>query len=203
MAETLDVGASVPPIGLPEPLVLQPDHGRSDRLFRGVVRGAGYGSLLLLFLIGLFLFRGGYPALRTGGLALLHPVRLRHPRFPPHLRRVGLAGRHRRGGRRGHDRGDAGGHRYRLVPERVRPVVEPRALISMIDLAAAIPSIIFGLWAFFELQPNVVGFATWLSHHLSFIPFFEVISPPLNASIFIAGLVVGHHDRAHRGVHLP
>jgi phosphate transport system permease protein len=61
----------------------------------------------------------------------------------------------------------------------------------MIDLAAAIPSIIFGLWAVFEFQPNVVGFATWLSRHLAFVPFFNVVSPPLNASIFIAGLVVG------------
>ena len=61
----------------------------------------------------------------------------------------------------------------------------------MIDLAAAIPSIIFGLWAVFELQPNVVGFSTWLSRHLAFIPFFKVTSPPLNASLFIAGLVVG------------
>ena len=37
----------------------------------------------------------------------------------------------------------------------------------------------------------MVGFSTWLSHHAAFIPFFKVSSPPLNASIFIAGLVVG------------
>jgi phosphate transport system permease protein len=61
----------------------------------------------------------------------------------------------------------------------------------MVDLAAAIPSIIYGLWAVFELQDNVVGFSTWLSRHMSFIPFFQVTSPPLNASIFLAGLVVG------------
>jgi phosphate transport system permease protein len=43
----------------------------------------------------------------------------------------------------------------------------------------------------FELEPNVVGSATWLSRHISFFPPFKVVSPPLNASIFIAGLVVG------------
>ena len=42
------------------------------------------------------------------------------------------------------------------------PLRSRRSLIAMIDLAAAIPSIIFGLWAFFELQPNVVGLSTWL-----------------------------------------
>ena len=64
-------------------------------------------------------------------------------------------------------------------------------MIALVDLAAAIPSIIFGLWAVFELSNNVVGVSTWLSRHLAFIPFFKVVSPPYNASIFIAGLVVG------------
>jgi phosphate transport system permease protein len=71
------------------------------------------------------------------------------------------------------------------------PTWSRRSLIAVVDLAAAIPSIIYGLWAVFELQDNVVGFSTWLSRHLSFIPFFKVNSPPLNASIFLAGLVVG------------
>ena len=71
------------------------------------------------------------------------------------------------------------------------PAWSRRSLIALVDLAAAIPSIIFGLWAVFELQDNVVGLSTWLSVHMAFIPFFRVVSPPLNASIFIAGLVVG------------
>ena len=67
----------------------------------------------------------------------------------------------------------------------------PLTIFRKVTLPLLIPSIIFGLWAFFELQGNVVGLSTWLSRHLSFIPFFKVTSPPLNASIFIAGLVVG------------
>ena len=66
-----------------------------------------------------------------------------------------------------------------------------RTLIALVDLAAAVPSVIYGLWGIFELQPNVVGFSTWLSHHLGFIPIFKVVSPPVTSSLFIAGLVVG------------
>ena len=37
----------------------------------------------------------------------------------------------------------------------------------------------------------MVGFCYWLSRHLAFIPFFKVTTPNVNASLFIAGLVVG------------
>ena len=61
----------------------------------------------------------------------------------------------------------------------------------MVDLGAAIPSIIFGLWALHEFQPQITGTTSWMTRHLSFIPIFEATTPPFNASFFIAGLVVG------------
>lgn len=191
MAETLDVGAAVPSVGLPEPLVLQPDRGGSDRLFRGVVRGAGYGSLLLLFLIGLFLFKGGYPAFEQAGWHFFtrsgYDTLGARPIFGVWASLVGTV----EVATVAMIVGTPVAIATALFLSEYAPLWSRRALISMIDLAAAIPSIIFGLWAVFELQPNVVGFATWLSRHASFIPFFKVVSPPLNASIFIAGLVVG------------
>jgi phosphate transport system permease protein len=71
------------------------------------------------------------------------------------------------------------------------PAWSRRTLIALVDLAAAVPSVIYGLWGFFELQPNMVGFSTWVSRHLGFIPIFKVVSPPVTASLFIAGVVVG------------
>ena len=71
------------------------------------------------------------------------------------------------------------------------PTWSRRTLIALVDLAAAVPSVIYGLWGFFELQPNLVGFSTWISRHLGFIPIFKVVSPPVTASLFIAGVVVG------------
>lgn len=73
------------------------------------------------------------------------------------------------------------------------------ALVAMVDLMAAVPSIVYGLWGFFLLQPKAVPVAHWLHQHLGFLPFFRVDTDPDAAvweqsryvgSAFIAGLVV-------------
>ena len=72
-------------------------------------------------------------------------------------------------------------------------------LVAMVDLMAAIPSIIYGVWGFFFLQPHAIPLARWLSQHLGWIPFFAASTDPnapsyarssFSASAFIAGLVV-------------
>lgn len=72
-----------------------------------------------------------------------------------------------------------------------------RILTSTIDLLAAVPSLIFGLWGFFYLQPRIIGLSRWLSDHLGFIPIFGMdldgrkSSPgDFASSTFIAGVVV-------------
>jgi phosphate transport system permease protein len=72
-------------------------------------------------------------------------------------------------------------------------------LVSAIDLMAAVPSIIYGLWGFFLLEPRAIDLARWLSQHFGFLPFFHVNTDP-NAPIwqqsdyigsaFVAGLAV-------------
>ena len=47
------------------------------------------------------------------------------------------------------------------------PVQLQRPLIAVIDLMAAIPSIVYGVWGRFFLMPRVVGVMAWLSRHLS------------------------------------
>jgi len=64
-------------------------------------------------------------------------------------------------------------------------------LTSMVDLMAAIPSVIYGLWGFFVLQTSMKGLSRWLSDHLSFIPGFKVTTPTYTSSFFIAGTLVG------------
>jgi phosphate transport system permease protein len=49
-----------------------------------------------------------------------------------------------------------------------------RAMIGLIDLMAAIPSILYGIWGFFWLMPRFVGTERWISDHLGFIPFLKV-----------------------------
>jgi phosphate transport system permease protein len=74
------------------------------------------------------------------------------------------------------------------APRRLRTV-----LTSVIDLLAAIPSLIFGFWGFFALMPRATPLARFVSEHLSAIPLFRVDSsnPDFKQSGFVAGLVVG------------
>lgn len=75
------------------------------------------------------------------------------------------------------------------APHRLR-----RPLIALIDLMAAIPSILYGLWGFFWLMPRFIGIERWISDHLGFIPFLKVPGPyqPGNFenSTFLAATVV-------------
>jgi phosphate transport system permease protein len=58
------------------------------------------------------------------------------------------------------------------------------------DLAASIPSIIFGLWGYFVLVPHAVYWAQLLHRYLDFIPLFDVAYPTYDQSPFVAGLVL-------------
>lgn len=49
-----------------------------------------------------------------------------------------------------------------------------RVMIGLVDLMAAIPSILYGLWGFFFLMPRVIGVGRWISDHLGFVPFLKV-----------------------------
>jgi phosphate transport system permease protein len=43
----------------------------------------------------------------------------------------------------------------------------------LLDLLAAVPSIVYGLWGLFWLVPRMKGLQGWLGHHLSWIPIFK------------------------------
>jgi phosphate transport system permease protein len=73
-------------------------------------------------------------------------------------------------------------------------------LVTLVDLMAAVPSVVFGLWGVFFLQANVIPVASWISTYFGWIPFFRVSDASGNAltdasaftsSAFIAGVVVG------------
>lgn len=70
-------------------------------------------------------------------------------------------------------------------PRRVR-----RSLIALVDLLAAFPSLIFGLWGLRYFSGHVYGTTKWLSHHANFIPFFRTPQAAYGDSLFVCGLVV-------------
>lgn len=65
-----------------------------------------------------------------------------------------------------------------------------RVLVSMLDLAAAIPSLIFGLWGIEIFTSFGVRWATLLNDRLGFIPFFSVDFENFGRSPFTAGCVL-------------
>lgn len=60
----------------------------------------------------------------------------------------------------------------------------------MIDLLAAIPSVIFGAWGASVLAPHVVPFYNWLGKHFGFLPIFEGPASQTGKTILTAGIVL-------------
>jgi phosphate transport system permease protein len=82
-----------------------------------------------------------------------------------------------------------------IAPERVRST-----LVGLVDLMAAVPSVVYGLWGLFLFQGQVLNLSRWLATWFSWIPIFTVTGADPNdplasstvftASTFIAGVVV-------------
>ncbi len=81
-----------------------------------------------------------------------------------------------------------------VIPPRMRSI-----LISLVDLMAAVPSVVYGLWGLFFLQQNVIPVAQWISYYFGGIPIFAVTdaegtrftdASQFTSSAFIAGIVV-------------
>jgi phosphate transport system permease protein len=61
-----------------------------------------------------------------------------------------------------------------------------------VDLLAAVPSIVYGLWGFAFLAPNLTGLTLWLDKWLGWIPLFDYQAQnrPNNLTDFTAGIVL-------------
>jgi phosphate transport system permease protein len=71
------------------------------------------------------------------------------------------------------------------APERLK-----KYLVTVIDLMAAFPSILYGLWGFFVLMPMAEYWAQLINKWFSWIYIFDVPQPIFSRSPFIAGLVL-------------
>ena len=63
-------------------------------------------------------------------------------------------------------------------------------LISVIDLMAAFPSLLFGFWGFIVFMSSAEYWAKLINKYLGFIPIFDVPAPVFERAPFIAGLVL-------------
>jgi len=171
------------------PRTIAPSRNFADRLYRGLATGAGLTTLAILFLIGLFLVLSSLRAFRDVGFAFFSAPKV----WNPDLRKFGI-----------------GAVLYWTVvvsviallvavpisiacalfiteyaPRRIR-----RWLTALIDLLAAIPSVIYGIWGLAFLQPHFVEVSGWLTKNLGFIPIFATDSANYSGSAFIIGVVL-------------
>lgn len=180
-------GADAPDV----PRTVQSSRTLADRIYRLGALGAGLITLVLLVVIGLLLLIRALPALKLAGFSFLTTFE-----WEP----------------------TASGGKFGLaavvywtvviavislcfaVPlalgaalyvTEYAPIWLRKPLTALVDLLAAIPSLIYGMWGLLFLQPRILGFSEWLSENLSFIPFFKVDLPQFTSSAFISGMVVG------------
>lgn len=197
---------AVPPEeSLDLPRAITTTAGPSDRVFRGLARTAGGAVLLIMVMIGVFLSYRASEALREAGFRFFL-----EQAWEPDSGRFGVAAL---------ITGTVliasvgiviafplslGTALYisEYSPRRVQ-----RLLINLVDLMAAVPSVLFGLCGAFFLQPDLLvrgetgeGLPRWLATYFGWIPFLGIDgvdpSDPLatgttyTSSTFIAGIVV-------------
>lgn len=170
----------------------------ADRIFRGSARTAGAAVLLIMTLVGVFLGGRAMPALDDAGWAFFTTSA-----WEPDSHNFGVAavlvGTVLIGGvailfAMPLAMGTAL-YITEYAPRRIK-----QTLISLVDLMAAVPSVVYGLWGLFFFQPHVVGLSRWLTTYLGWFPPFAVdgddpgdpLSPNTfyTSSTFIAGMVV-------------
>jgi phosphate transport system permease protein len=179
---------------LPEPREVQNYFTRVDKIFRGSVASAALFSLLVLFLIAAFLLYRGFEIFSDFGLGfitnskwqMLNPEDISTATFGIAAMLVGsvitaliaivvavpfaMASA--------------------LFIEYYAPNFLRTALTSLLDLVAAIPSVIYGIWGYVVLLPLVEDWSATLNKYLDWIPLFAVRAPIFGRSPFLAGLLL-------------
>ena len=69
----------------------------------------------------------------------------------------------------------------------------PRRLAAplgyLVDLLAAVPSVVFGLWGIYFLNPRIIDTSAFLEKHVGFVPLFQTAGA-YGRSVFLAGVVL-------------
>lgn len=77
-----------------------------------------------------------------------------------------------------------------LVISHFSPKRLSKPLGYVIDLLAAVPSVVYGLWGYNVLAPQLVPVYGWLTDNLGFIPFFAGPVSSTGRTMFTVGIVL-------------
>jgi phosphate transport system permease protein len=75
-----------------------------------------------------------------------------------------------------------------FLSEDFLPLSVRTPMIFMVELLAAIPSVVYGLWGIFVLAPFLTPAFEWLHNSFGWLPLFS--TPATNRSILLAGVVL-------------
>ena len=66
-----------------------------------------------------------------------------------------------------------------------------RPLGFMVDLLAAVPSVVYGLWGLYYLRKHMTDVSSWLDHHVgAVLPFLHSTTGTYGGSLLLAGVVL-------------
>jgi phosphate transport system permease protein len=77
-----------------------------------------------------------------------------------------------------------------LVISHYAPRPVSRSLGYVVDLLAAVPSVVYGLWGIAFLGPKLVPIYEWLDAHVGWLPFFAGPASTTGRTILTAGIVL-------------
>ena len=181
---------------IPSPREISTEPRRSDKVFRGVVTSGGLSSLIVLGLIAVFLAYRGFEVLKEEGLGFItgadwsvtldESANVVESNFGLSAMLVGT-----------------------ILCSIVAVVIAvpisvfsalylnfyapqwlKKILVAVIDMMAAFPSILFGIWGFMVLMPSVEYWGKLINRYLGWIPIFEVEPYFFSRSPFVAGVVL-------------
>lgn len=170
----------------------------SDKVFQRIVTGGGLSSLLILGLIFIFLLIQGFQTFKSQGIHFLtgsawnaavndaNQIDIKNSHFGIAAMLIGT-----------------------LICAVIAILIAvpisvfsalfltfyvpnslKKIMVAVIDLMAAFPSVLFGLWGFFILEPVGEYWAKLLHKYFGWVPFFRMEAPFFSRSPFIAGLVL-------------
>jgi phosphate transport system permease protein len=179
---------------IPAPRKITTEPRFTDKVFRGVVTTGGLFAGLLLGLIGFFLVFNGFDAMRAAGLSFITGFD-----WVDAIPEDGQLASYGVGamlwgtmvtGILAMIMGVPIAVGTALFLSYYSPEWIKKPMVVVVDVMAAIPSIVFGLWGYFILMPHAEYWAKLIHKYLGFIPIFEMPAPVFTRSPFIAGLVL-------------
>ena len=159
---------------------------RGDRVFNRIITAAAFFALLVLAGITIFLGAQAVPVLQTQGIAFLTTSIWSPPEYgiwgmlygSVLLAVIGLV------------IATPTSLLLSVFMVFLAPKSIAKILTNLVDLMAAIPSVIIGLWAFYVLSPASEEWQKLLNQYLGFIPLFKNESGNFNGTPFTAGVVL-------------